>query len=501
MATSTTKNNPVNSNPEEAPKMGISGFAQVNERPVRTPIHKREAEASKEVPIQEPASEVPNEPEKSEERPMSGLKTRPRADVIRVQSARKASNPDMHRNKFLLPILAGVLTLLLGFMAYKYIFENVNFVTPIPGKDDSSDSGASVPATKENRWENPYNGMYFSKEDASKFKDRKPIAVMVNNYVVARPSAGLSQADVVYEAVAEGGITRIMPIFYSRMPEMVSSVRSARYYFVELASAYKAHYLHWGAAHVPPCQLEGTCNDTNPEVDAYARIVQLGIANLDGGNYACQNDAPDCTFGRDPKKLNAGVPLEHTAFVRPEKAYQLAKEVRQQESWHQNIPLKFQWTFKDDAALEERGDIGATTPITYNYWDTMAGFNVKWEYDKENNEYVRYQGNVKQTDANNGQELRAKSIIVRFTKETPVNDYKNHLYQQIAGNGDALIFQDGKVIQAKWTRDDVEELDKYTDLSGNEVQFVRGQIWVQLVQIGNQVNYQTTAPATTTGGN
>ena len=89
----------------------------------------------------------------------------------------------------------------------------------------------------------------------------------------------------------------------------------------------------------------------------------------------------------------------------------------------------------------------------------------------------------------------------RFTKETPVGDKKNHLYQGIVGSGDALIFQDGKVIQAKWNRATHEELDKYTDLSGNEVQFVRGQIWVQLIPIGNKVNYQSTAPATTTGGN
>lgn len=493
MTTSTPKTNPdeINKDNENSQSMGISGFAQAAESKPAESVEPKSPRAERPIRSARSAdasSEVPEQPARS----------RPRSDVIRVQSSRVAATPP--RNKFLLPVLAIVLTLLLGFMAYKYIFENVNFLTPIPGKDDGSGEQVSVPATEGNRWENPLNGMYFSNEDASKFQDRKPMAVMVNNYVIARPSAGLSDADVVYEAVAEGGITRLMPIFYSRIPEMVTSIRSARYYYVELASAYNPHYIHWGAAHVPPCQLEGTCNDTNPEVDAYARIVQLGLPNLDAGNYACQNDAADCTFGRDSRKLSAGTPLEHTGFVRLSKAYQFAKEIRPEESWHKNIPIANPWTFKDDAPVEDRGDIGAATPITYNYWDTMGGFNVKWEYDKENNEYVRYQGDVKQTDVNNGKELRAKSIIVRYTRETDVGDYKNHLYQQIVGTGDALIFQDGKVIQAKWTRNDVEELDTYTDLSGNEVQFVRGQIWVQLLQIGNAVNYQSTAPATI-GGN
>ncbi len=498
--TSATVKNYSRENEEGAAKpaspMGISGFGHL--------ASNEPAKSVRSVP-EDKSIENNEEPKNSKESPTPAkslhapFPSRQRADVIRMQPTKKImQNP---KNRWIVIVLSVVLALLIGIFAYKYIFENVNFVTPIPGKEEPTETG-SVPVTDNNRWENPLNGAYVSNEDAAKFKDKKPITVMVNNYVDARPSAGLSQADVIYEAVEEGGITRMMPVFWSKIPDKVMSVRSARYYNAELASAYFPHFVHWGAAHVPACQTAGTCaKDTEPDVDAYARIVSLGLPNIDGGNYACQDDAPSCVFGRDSARRAAGLAIEHTSYVALPKIYDKAKEIRVEESWHKNIPLKYKWKFKDDAKPEDRGDIGAATPITYNFWDTMAGFNVKWVYDKDKNEYIRYQGDVKQIDAGNNQELRAKSIIVRFTKETPVNDGKHHLYQQLLGTGDALIFQDGKVIQAKWSRPDAETLDKYTDLQGNEVEFVRGQIWVQLVKPENKVNYQSASPAATTGGN
>lgn len=341
---------------------------------------------------------------------------------------------------------------------------------------------------------NPINGMKFTQEEAQKFMDKKPIAVMVNNYVDARPSAGINQADIVYEVVAEGGITRLMPIFFSRIPEKVSSIRSARYYFAELASAYHPHYIHWGAAHVPPCQKASpsTCPpvngkvETKPEVDAYDRIVELGLPNLDGGNYSC--DDPTCTFGRDPEKLGK-VALEHTAFVRLPLVYDLAKNIRPQEAWHKYTAQSSVWQFKDDPEELVRGDVGITKPITYVYWSTMPDFSVKWIYDKTTNEYVRYQGGTKSIDAIDKKEVRAKDIIIRFTKETPAGDKKNHLIHDIVGKNKALIFMDGKAIEGTWERSTHENMDTYKDLEGKEIVFTRGQIWVQLIPDTNTIDY------------
>ena len=410
------------------------------------------------------------------------------------------SNEGAFNKKLLIPLILSILAFL-GVLIYQFYIKNINYVKPYPEQDTVEKQDSTSNTTTSSRdYENPINGVFFSNEEAAEFKDKKPVAIMVNNHEQARPIYGLSDADVVYEAVAEGGITRLMPIYHSHIPELVESVRSARYYFVELASGYKAHFFHWGGAHVPPCQKLPKDNpnycppvngkvETNPKVDAYDRIVQLGLPNLDGGNYACTDDAPSCAFGRDMKRVNAGYPIEHTSFVRVPLALKLAKEVRPDASWHKYIPVT-KWKFKDDAPLEERGDIGIDPMISYYYWKTPAAYAVDWKYDKEQNNYIRYQGKVKQIDAANNKELRAKVVVIRFTDQEPVGDKKNHLYHKLIGTGDALIFQDGKVIKAKWNRSTHEERDTYTDENGDQVTFNRGQIWVQLVPTGNPITYE-----------
>ena len=420
-------------------------------------------------------------------------------DVVRVIS-NGTSNVN-GKEKKVVGILSVVSVILISALVYAFAFSGGSLINPLADKANNNgpDSGGIV--SKGETFENPINGMIFSKDEAKKFQNNKPIAVMVNNYVVARPSSGLSKADIIYEAVAEGGITRLMPIFYSRIPSVVSSIRSARYYFVELASAYSPIYAHWGAAHVPPCQKVATTSssycppvggkvETDPAVDAYDMIVRLGVPNLDGGNYSC--DSENCAFGRDPNKVGK-IPLEHTAFTRLPLIYELARKIRTQDSW--NTYTEFTpWKFRDEASLADRGNIGVETPITYNYWDTMAGFNVKWVYDKEKNEYIRYQGDVKQIDGLSGEELRAKVVIIRFTKQELVGDKKSHLYHDIVGIGKALIFQDGSVINANWTRTNPDVLDIYTDASGKELELVRGQIWVQLVPADNIITYEKAEP-------
>ncbi len=403
------------------------------------------------------------------------------------ESATSKGNSNRKRSVALIVFL---LLALGGIFSYFYWFSaGGSFVNPL---NDGSVVDSDGIVDNSGNFESPINGMYFSPADAAKFKDLKPIAVMVNNYEIARPSSGLSKADIIYEAVAEAGITRLMPIFHSRIPESVSSIRSARYYFVELASSYDPHYIHWGAAHMPPCQKAGTCPvgpgekvETLPETDAYDRIVKLGLPNLDGGNYSCNGD--NCPFGRDPLKVGK-VPSEHTAFSRLPLIYKLAKDVRPQDTWHQFQPLA-SWKFKDDAPESERGNIGELSPITYKYWDTQPAFDVKWEYDKSKNEYIRYQGGVKQVDQLDGAELRAKTIIIRYTVQKPANDKKAHLLFDIVGTGKALVFQDGKFIEGTWTRSTHDAMDVYKDLTGEELIFTRGQMWVQLLPPENKVNY------------
>src|SRR5699024_5807754 len=74
------------------------------------------------------------------------------------------------------------------------------------------------------------------------------VAVMVNNHKLARPQSGLSKADIVFEILAEGDITRFLALFQSDKPDVVGPVRSARDYYFKLAKQYDALYVYHGAA-------------------------------------------------------------------------------------------------------------------------------------------------------------------------------------------------------------------------------------------------------------
>jgi hypothetical protein len=95
-------------------------------------------------------------------------------------------------------------------------------------------------------------------------------------------------------------------------------------------------------------------------------------------------------------------------------------------------------------------------------------------------------------DLDNNKQLTAKNVVVQFEKESNANDgYENnaHLLYKTTGEGKVLIFQDGKVIEGKWSKLNRLARTKYADVKGNEINFNRGVIWIQTVPEGSKVTY------------
>ena len=90
-------------------------------------------------------------------------------------------------------------------------------------------------------YEAPFTGVMSEEESLS-----RPVAVMINNHPLARPQSGLSQADIVYEFITEGNVTRLLAIFQSELPEQIGPVRSARDYFIHMAKGLDAFYVAHG---------------------------------------------------------------------------------------------------------------------------------------------------------------------------------------------------------------------------------------------------------------
>jgi hypothetical protein len=94
---------------------------------------------------------------------------------------------------------------------------------------------------------NPINGVFYTKKEAAKWQKRVPLAVMIENHSLARPHSSVSKAEVVYEALAEGGVTRFVVIFLAdNSSRDLGPVRSARQYYIDWAREYDAVYAHWG---------------------------------------------------------------------------------------------------------------------------------------------------------------------------------------------------------------------------------------------------------------
>jgi hypothetical protein len=339
----------------------------------------------------------------------------------------------------------------------------------------------NVPKTEEC----PINGKMHSEARRQLWETRRPMGVMVENSLDARPQSGLNAADVVYEVVAEGGITRFLSIFYCQDSEYVGPVRSARIYFIKLLQGYGDYplYAHVGGAATPG------------KADALGEIKDLG--------WDLYNDLDQFAVGypnywRDYDRL-PNVATEHTMYINPVKLFDYAKENRkltnvdeEGEAWNDNFEP---WKFQDG----EAGD--SVTNIKYGFWDGpsySSDYTVTWSYDKGGNKYLRDNGGVPHVDKNTDEQLEASSIVVVFANESTVNDgYEagTHLYYDIVGSGDVMVFQNGDVVEGTWEKESEEDMLRFYDESGAEIELVRGKIWVSVLPIGNEVDYSSGASA------
>lgn len=325
----------------------------------------------------------------------------------------------------------------------------------------------------------PLNGKLYSKPEREIWETRRPLSVMLENSTDARPHSGLSKADIVYEAVAEGGITRFLAIFYCGVAENteLAPVRSARTYYLDWVSEYDALYNHVGGA--------GRCSD--PTVDTRAKalcqIGQYGIKDLDQFGISF----PDCY--RNPDRTGKPVATEHQMVCLSENLYDIAEERgwtnvdEEGVSWDEDFTP---WKLKEEAPASDRGTV---MTIDLYFWKGYEGYDVTWQYDKELNEYKRLTGGEIHKDLLTDTQLTAKNVVVQYTVETGSVDEHKHLLYKTIGGGEALIFMDGKAIEGSWSKKSRTNRTKYLDDKGKEISFNPGIVWVEIVPTGNTVTF------------
>ena len=279
----------------------------------------------------------------------------------------------------------------------------------------------------------------------------RPYAVMINNLYDARKvQSGMSQAYMVYELLAEGGITRFLALFRDTEVERIGSVRSARHYYLDYVLENDAIFVHWGWS--PQAQSD---------------IRTLGIQNIHGLTYEGKY------FYRD-NPLNLA--YEHTGFTTTEMLDKAREDLKYPKDTDEGLLLNYSAKSLD---LSKYGDVEDASNVRLLY----SNYNeVKYEYNEENKLYNRYVNDEKHVDYNTGKQLTAKNIIVyELEYESIAGDTKGRQDLKNIGKGEAYYITEGKVTQITWEKKKRDEKTIYKFKNGEQLIVNDGNTYIQIL--------------------
>lgn|SRR3989344_3843285 len=306
--------------------------------------------------------------------------------------------------------------------------------------------------------------------------NRRPLAVMQPGDVPARPTAGFSEADMVIEMpVITASVTRLMGIYVCNTPQEVGSMRSARHDFIHLAKGLDAIFVPWGRS------------ESHSGADPVG--LAQGILNRNEiDNINCNQDAGKsstlCSVSPCFRKEGFARGVD-SGYARPAELLSCAQELGYR------MENKFSgYAHQGEVAAEER-------PQSGNLRIGFAGaFGVNYDYDRETNTYKRIWGGVPDTDRNNGQRIAPKNVAVIFASSEQIEGQYNNVqlgdpWYDTSDSGEAVYYFNGKELRGNWKKDKSNIASKlsFYDQSGQEVHFVPGQIWVEVLEPGQGLKW------------
>ena len=286
------------------------------------------------------------------------------------------------------------------------------------------------------------------KEKESPFGSR-PLSIMVENSEGARPQSGLDKANIVYEALAEGGITRFLAIYYDQDAEEVGPIRSARPYFVSKSLEHQAIYVHVGGSE-----------------EAYNFIKEEKIDDI--------NEFVDFQpFWRSKERKPPHNLYTSTIKLRKE-ANKLGyiEMIKKQE-------YQFEIDINERLTGRERDSIA----IPYN-----SIYTVSYKYQPESMKYLRFMNGEPHIDSKTKEQLAVDNIIIQFV-ETKIIDEEGRLAVDFVGKGKGLLFFKGGSTEITWEKPDPRSRTLFLDMEGNRIALIPGNVWIQIVPSDLTVEY------------
>lgn len=279
--------------------------------------------------------------------------------------------------------------------------------------------------------------------------NQRPVTgVMIENSPDARPQAGLQEAGLVYEAVAEGGITRFLALYQAEQPADIGPIRSARPYYLDWLLPFDAAYAHVGGS---------------PE--ALAQIKSLGVKDMD-------------------QFYNAGFYHRVSTRYAPHNVFTSMAKFDQLEKQRGYTTSKF-------SGFARKKEAKSVQPTATSIDLQMSGYlyNSHYDYDAASNSYKRSEGGKPHVDANSGKQISPKVVIALvMSRSLEADDY--HSRYATVGGGTMYVFQDGGLTKGSWHKASRTAQFSFTDESGQTLKLNPGQTWITMVNAASDVSYK-----------
>lgn len=336
-------------------------------------------------------------------------------------------------------ILLGVSTVLFlaGLVVLGLVVFGGDKKVDAPAKKQAAVKKLEKPKTEASK----LTGMQISPE----LNKRSITGIMIENSLDARPQAGLKDAGVVYEAIAEGGITRFLTLFQEGQPDYIGPVRSVRPYYLDWVQGFDAPIAHAGGS-----------------ADALAKLRADGVKDLDqfanGSSYTRVNNR------EAPHNL-------YTSTAQMD-ALKTAKG----------------FTTSTFTSLARKKEQPSKTPTakTVDLVISSTDFNPHYDYDAKTNSYKRSEGGAPHTDERSGAQLSPKVVIALVMSQGRQGVYTTY---NAIGSGACFIFQDGTVTEGTWVKANAKDQTTFKDARGADIKLNPGQTWISTVGSSGAVTY------------
>lgn len=292
----------------------------------------------------------------------------------------------------------------------------------------------------------PLTGVKVANQAATK---QAVTAIMIENSPDARPQSGLKSAGIVYEAIAEGGITRFLTLFQEAKPQLIGPVRSVRAYYVDWLAPYQASVAHVGGSYAA---LQTVRNGKFRDIDEFFNGAYYWRAT---DRYAPHNVYTSFAKLDALNKSKGYKTSSFTGFLRADG----------------KPAAKFTATSVD---------INISGPL----------YNTHYAYDAKSNTYKRfYQGGVPHMDREKGQ-ISPSVVIAMHVQESTV--FEDGYRQDIitTGSGKATVFQNGTAVNVTWKKAAQFQPLQLIDASGKPFALDRGQTWIAAVPAEGSVSWK-----------